>query len=161
MRRGPEDLPASNALQWLTILAYCGAMALASAIAGVPQEQWLGPLAIDVVLTLIWLRILLQIVQRPERMLQTTSAVFGLQVLLTPLAVPLARLAATQTQGELPPPHVLLLLFAVSIWSLVATARILRSALDWRMGACIALVIVQALVVHLLVALLFIEAPKA
>ena len=86
LRRGPQDLPASGLLLLLTVIAYVIVNCVACAIFP-PSRDWPLLLLVDVGFLLLWNAALL--VRRPERILQTTTAVFGYQLLLAPLLVPL------------------------------------------------------------------------
>src|SRR6516164_2180970 len=78
LRRGPQDLPASRLLLALTVAGYLAINFTVSSL--LPQGgPWLEALLVATLFTLLWLA------GRPERTLQTTSAVFGFQAVLTPL----------------------------------------------------------------------------
>ena len=84
LRRGPQDLPASRLLLVLTVAGY---LAVNFVVSGVlpPGGRWLETLLVATLFTLLWYLLLLRLAGRPERTLQTTTAVFGFQAVLTPL----------------------------------------------------------------------------
>ena len=88
LRRGPEDLPSSASLLLLTTVAYAVLDALLLSIApGLPGNPALL-IGIDIGVTLAWYAMLLRIAQKPERYLQTVTAVLGFQLVLAPLLNP-------------------------------------------------------------------------
>jgi hypothetical protein len=158
LRRGPQDLPASALLLVLTVLAYLGVYALFSCLLPPAKElppgvrvEWLAPLLIGTLFTLLWYAVLLRVVRRPERTLQTTTAVFGLQ---TVLALPwlaggwLLQRYGEDTTWQVPITCVVLMLVA---WVIAANSNIVRAALEWSAMASVALVILETVVSELLV----------
>jgi len=135
LRRGPQDLPASPLLLALTVAAF---------------------LAVNfVVSSLLWYVVLLRLAGRPERTLQTTSAVFGFQTVLAPLVIGcgwLARRFTPDSPWQVPIMCAVLLLFA---WVIAANSYIVRAALEWSVTSSVVLVILQAVAGGLLLAALF------
>src|SRR5262252_1238382 len=84
LRRGPQDLPASRLLLVLTVAGYLAVNFLVSSVLP-PGGRWLETLLVATLFTLLWYLLLLRFAGRPERTLQTTTAVFGFQTVLTPL----------------------------------------------------------------------------
>jgi hypothetical protein len=142
MRRGPQDLPASGLLLICAIAAYAAVNCLVSSLFP-PAGNWPALLLVDIGFLLLWNALLLRAVRRPERTLQTLTAVFGYQLVLAPLLVVLQWLTE-RFHGD-PVWEALLgaagLVFVV--WLLAANARIISAALEWSFGASILLVIVQ------------------
>jgi hypothetical protein len=147
LRRGPQDLPASGLLLLLTLLGYVIVNCVSCAVFP-PTDNWPALLLLDVVFLLLWNAALL--VRRPERILQTTTAVFGYQLLLAPLLVPLAWLQR-RFEGD-PAWHGPLVFvgLAVVVWSITINSRIIRAALEGPMLASVLLVISQTFVEELL-----------
>src|SRR2546423_12309766 len=86
LRRGPQDLPASTLLLALTVSAYLGVNLVVSSVLP-PVKSWPAQVLVDTLFTLAWYVALLKLVGRSERILQTATAVFGLQGLLSPLLI--------------------------------------------------------------------------
>jgi hypothetical protein len=162
LRRGPQDLPASALLLVLTVLACVGVNLLVSFAlppARDPQpglkDTFIGPLLVSTLYTLAWYVVLLRVVRRPERTLQTTTAVFGLQTLL---ALPwlacewLLRRYGEDDTWQIPITCVALMLAA---WLIAANSNIVKAALEWSAMASVALVILQMVVGELVVLALF------
>jgi hypothetical protein len=153
MRRGPEDLPASPAVLALTAAGYFIVNFAVSTVAPPIPGPWLEQLVVDVAFTFLWYRILLNLRSKPERYLQTTTAVFGYQAVIAPIWVSCvwavghfrsnpAALFPISSAG-----------LAILVWMLAVNVRILRSALEWSKGACVALVVLQTVIGQLLISL--------
>src|SRR6516162_8932652 len=87
LKRGPQDLPASTLLLAITVLGYFTINLVVSLALPGDSGPWLAVLVVDVLFTLAWYVALLQLSRRPERMLQTTTAVFGYRAVLTPISI--------------------------------------------------------------------------
>jgi len=159
LRRGPQDLPASLPLLVLTIFGYLAVNSLASTLLP-PEDHWRGPLIADTAFTLVWYVALLKVTGRPERILQTVTAVFGFQAVLAPLLIAsewLMRRFADNPSGQLIVTALGLLLLA---WLIAANSLVVKSALEWSRSASVALVILQMLVGWAVVFALFTPAKS-
>ncbi len=144
LRRGPQDLPASPLLLVLTVAAYLGVNILVSSLLP-PDARWPEELAVDTLFTLLWYLLLLRLVGRPERTLQTTTAVFGFQAVLAPLLVGsewLLRRFGDDTAWQVPINCAGLLLF---VWLIAVSSHVVKAALEWSATSSVALVILQTL----------------
>lgn len=149
LRGGPQDLPASGLLLTVTVAAYVGVNSVISSIFP-PARNWPALLLVDVGFTLLWTALLLRVAGRRERTLQTTTAVFGYQIVLAPLLVPWQWLAQ-QFQGSPAWEGPLALIWTlVLVWVVAVNARIISAALEWSFTASAALVIVQTFADQLL-----------
>jgi hypothetical protein len=168
LRRGPQDLPASRLLLALTIVAYLAmnlvltvllpppaAADAAARMAEADSPNWAAQLLLDTVFTLVWYVALLRFARRPERTLQTSTAVFGFQIVLAPLLFLSSWLSARFTHDS--PWFVAVALFSivVLVWLVAANSHIVKVALEWSAGASVALVILQILAGELLRRALF------
>jgi len=154
LKRGPQDLPASMLLLVLTLLGYLSVNFLMSSVLP-PDAHWQGPLLVDTLFTLVWYIALLQLLGRPERMLQTVTAVFGLQLVMSPLLIAstwLLRRIGEDATWQLPVTCVGLLLLA---WLIAANSLVVKAALEWPGPASVALVILQLIAAWLVVFALF------
>jgi hypothetical protein len=154
LRRGPQDLPASLLLLALTVLGYFGVNFVVSSVLP-PMTGWPAHLLVDVLFTLAWYVLLLRLVGRPERILQTATAVFGFQAVLSPLLVIsewLMRRFAQDTTWQFP---VTLMGLVLVIWVIAANSHVVKAALEWSSPASVALVILQILAGQLLLFALF------
>jgi hypothetical protein len=155
MRKGPQDLPASAALLAATAAGFFIVNCLVSAALPPIPRLWFGQLVVEVVFTFVWYALLLRILRRSERFLQTTTAVFGYLAVLAPLWIAdvwLIRQFADDDTWRLP---ISMLGLAIVVWMVAANARVLKAALEWGMAACVALVILQYLAEQILLFSLF------
>jgi hypothetical protein len=153
LRRGPQDLPASTLLLVITVLAYLGVSLLADAV--LPsvkgESTWPEQLLIDTVFTLVWYVALLRLVGRPERTLQTVTAVFGLQALLAAPEVAFAWVMRRYIEDSTWQVPIICLGLLLLAWLIAANSYIVKVALEWSSMASVALVILQILAGQLLV----------
>jgi hypothetical protein len=102
-----------------------------------------------------WYTLLLRLVRRPERFLQTTTAVYGFQAVLSPLLVASVWLTRRFPQDSVWQFPITLVSLALLIWIIAANSHIVKAALEWSMPPSVALVILQTLAGNLLVLALF------
>jgi heme/copper-type cytochrome/quinol oxidase subunit 4 len=149
LRRGPQDLPASPLLLVLTVAAFLAVNVVVSSVLP-PENSWREILVLATLFTLLWYVLLLRLAGRPERTLQTTTAVFGFQTVLAPLAIGcswLSRRFSPDSPWQVPIICVVLLLLA---WMIAANSYIVRAALEWSATSSVVLVILQNLAGSLL-----------
>ena len=154
LRRGPQDLPASGLLLVLTVAGYVAINFLVGSLLP-PETRWREMLLVATLFTLLWYVALLQLVGRPERTLQTTTAVFGFQTVLAPLVIGcgwLLRRFGLDSPWHVPIICAALLLFA---WVIAANSYIVRAALEWSVTSSVVLVLLQTVAGELLVLALF------
>jgi len=144
MRKGPQDLPASPTLLVATAAGYFLIYCLVSAVLP-PVSGWFGQLVVDVLFTFAWYALLLALLRRPERFLQTATAVFGYQIVLSPLQIASVWLIRQLAENDAWRFPVFLVGLAVIVWMLAVTSRVLKAALEWPMPACVALAILEVL----------------
>lgn len=148
-RKGPQDLPASYFLLALTIAVYW-VIRYAVSLAAPPAEHWRVHLLVQVVFTLVWYAVLLRVLGKPERFMQTATAIFGAWMLLEPPWV----IAVHYWQG-LPKEAVMnepmaILALAITIWIIRAGSYVLKHALELPLLACVILTILQTFTGELL-----------
>jgi hypothetical protein len=147
-RKGPEDLPVSRTMLAACVVACVAAQTL---LAGgmLPAEFKGSAFAIMVIramVVLVAIAVVLALVRRPERYLQTATAVFGCQLLLLPFSAATGWLTLhgeTHADWKLP---ATVLAFAVQVWGLAVLARILRSATGWPLIGCVGAALLMDLV---------------
>lgn len=154
LRRGPEHLPASPTLL-LTVMALFAVVAslVSSQVAGT-DPNWPIELAVALVMIPLWYRLALLIAKKPERFLQTVTAMFGVLLLFAPLAVPaIAALMAQQEAYETTkvPPSAMLsfIVIGLVVWRFVIYVRIVRAAFEWSVLPAVLLVLAQEFVMLL------------
>jgi hypothetical protein len=144
LRRGPQDLPASLLLLGLTVVAYLAVNLLLNASAA-ELRSYPAQLLLDTAFTLLWYVALLRFAGRPERTLQTSTAVFGFQIVLAPLLFLSSWLGprfAHDTTWGVP---VALFAIVVGVWLIAANSHIVKAALEWSTALSVMLVILQIL----------------
>jgi hypothetical protein len=154
-RQGPQDLPAVGILLPLTIAAYVLISALMGELLPPQRADWLAQLGADVAFIAFWYWLLLRIARRPERYLQTATALFGLQTVLAVPSVVSVWLVQRYAGDPLWAAPVYIAALAMLIWTLFAVAHILRATLERPLGLCLILALGQILAEGLLFLALF------
>jgi len=155
LRKGPQDLPASSILLVLTIAGYFLIHLVVGTLLPPLPGPWINHLVLEIVFTFCWYGLVLYVAKKPERFLQTASAVYGYQALLSPLLVVALWLQRRFEQESLWQFPVTLISLALLIWIIAANSHIVKAALEWSMAPSVALVILQTLAGDLLVLALF------
>jgi hypothetical protein len=81
-RRGPQDLPASRLLLWLTAAAYVAVSVMQLTLLEEPAAAWVVFVVLDPVLLTLGVYLLLKLFGKTDRFLQTATAVLGTGVVL-------------------------------------------------------------------------------
>ena len=149
-RKGPQDLPTSPVLLAATVLAFLLVNFIVRAVLPPTQGPWQIQLAVEAVFMLIWYAVLLRTFGKPERFVQTVTAMFGYQVVLAPLWVPTLFLSSRLGKDDLMQFPVAVAGLALAVWIVRAGSYILKAALELPMAACVVLVILQILTGELL-----------
>ena len=155
LRRGPQDLPASQ-----NLLIISGFLLIVTAILGDHMNtdftsRLIFAVTQVVILTAtVW--IILSINKKAERAIQTLTAFYGTSVLMQLVVWPFRTwLLSTgediQQQASLP----LFAVIALAIWSFVVMVHIYRNALDSSRGKAILISIVTQMVVGMSMLTLF------
>jgi hypothetical protein len=144
-RRGPQDLPAVGILLPLSIAAYV----IVSVAAGAILPQLRPRLALQVLadagFLAVWYWLLLALAHRRERYLQTAAALFGLQTVLAAPNIFSAWLLQQAPSNSMWRLAALVIALGVLIWTVIAIAQVLRSALERPIGWCLMVAFVQLL----------------
>jgi len=128
LRKGPQDVPASEALVKMCLLAY-GLSGLLVLLTEAPAPVALLQILLDVVLLAGLLYLGLTLSRHPKRFGQTLSALTGTGSLIGLLALPLAIwIERQQPGGDIALPSALM--FALMVWSIAIIAHILRHAFE-------------------------------
>jgi len=157
LQKGPEDLPFSAPLLFLLIAVSSALDAVTWAIVPLPEKSAADAsgvllIGIGVAVTIIWYGGLLRLAGKPERFVQTLTAVFGFQIILAPALLFTAWFYFSYYQDPTWKFPAGLLRSAVEIWALVILARILRAATGWPMFSCVLLAIANELLSAVLMA---------
>ena len=119
------------------------------------KGPWVAHLCAMSLFMFVWYALLMNLVRRPERFLQTSTAVYGFQAVLSPLLVAAVWLMRRFEQDSVWQLPASLLSLALFIWIISANSHIVKAALEWSMPPSVALVILQMLAEQLLVLTLF------
>lgn len=168
-RKGPEDIPAVRSLLYAAILASV-LLRLAMMLIPVPESRG-NPvvlMALDIGITLGALQLVLQSAGKPERFVQTATAVFGCQVVLAP-ALFVGRWLMVRYTGKADPAAVpdlmlvpaMMVMLAIAVWVLAVMVRILRSATEWPVVACVFIALAIDLATMLIAVSLYPAPPGA
>lgn len=143
-RRSPADLPASQFLLGLVLVAYV-AIGLISVQLEMAFARALGIVLVDTLLYLSFTWLLLKSFRRSLRFTQTATALLGTSSLLALLAIPLFVWNRAYPTGDvdLTPPVMLALLLL--LWSIDIGGYVLSRALDKAYIVGVLIVIVYAL----------------
>lgn len=151
LRRAPQDLPASQSLLAVVLVAN----ALAGVVLGI--QTWAGAgvalaaTALDIGVLLGLLRVALQVRGVTPRFTQSATALLGAGTLFTLLAMPLQPLLDTPEEIEAGALLYLLLL----IWVQLVYGHVLRHALNLNLVSGVALSLVYTFTSAVLIELLF------
>jgi cellulose synthase/poly-beta-1,6-N-acetylglucosamine synthase-like glycosyltransferase len=139
-RSGPQDLPVSGELVFLSLLVY-GLSSFVLALSSQPADIAVLSGLIDTVLLAGISYLLLSLWRQSERWLQTTLALSGTGVLFSIAALPFSYMFANSNETD--PLVFLLFLFFISllIWNITVMAHIMRHALSssFALGVLVAL----------------------
>ncbi|GJM11515.1 MAG: hypothetical protein DHS20C11_37910 [Lysobacteraceae bacterium] len=146
LKRGPQDLPASRSLLYLSGTLYAATIWLYEIREG---DVWTGlpTVILGIVTTWALYSSLLRFNEKEARLTQTLSASFGCNAIFNLAAAPIrwpwadAILAKTE-----PPPGFGLMLFAIIIWSLVIEGHVVRNAIDTSLGKGMAIALAFAII---------------
>ena len=154
LRAAPQDLPASRALLGITLGLYLlFAWLLAIPAYGQARAVWVALL--DTALLIVFIQLLLYLLGRGTRILQTLTAMAGCGSLLGLLALPLV-LWGQPTQAEEQVSGLLLYAWLLLlVWNLFVTGHILRHALSTSLGIGTGVALLYALFSMQILAALF------
>lgn len=135
LRRGPQDLPASQAVLGGLAAVY---VLIGTLVIGPRVGDLMVALAqnvTDMAVLFLYTWGLLGMAGRPERVTQTLSAIVGANVLFSLIAWPLMlALPPMDAETAVAPGGVGMLLLAVLFWNLAVVGQIYRHALSLRVG---------------------------
>lgn len=141
-RKGPEDVPASGGLLAAVLL---GQVLLGLLVLSIPDQQRadspLLAVALELGVMLLGVFLILRMAGFPERFLQTSTALFGVQLVIAPVLYAARWLLVTYQEDPVMQGPALLVSAVIAVWLLVVGARILRSATNYPMLACLFLLI--------------------
>lgn len=162
-RRGPENLPASQALLAVLVAVSIVGSVIMSAVASLPTSNALLESVVGSAVMLLWFRVALAVAGKRERFLQTMTAIFGVNILFLPVMVPLLGALLPyleKSDANTPPPAALFLItLLVGVWAFAVEIRIVRAAFECPWIGAVLLVIGEFFAAGFVAMLLF--APAA
>lgn len=126
LQRGPQDLPGTTGALAAAIAVSCVLSLVALGIMG--NDNPALQIAVAAGFTLLFVGVALQLRKLGNRFVQTATALFGTDALLTLIALP-ATMGLDRSSEEISPLAALWLL-GVLLWTLMVVGHILRNALD-------------------------------
>lgn len=154
LQRGPQALPASLWIMAGALAAYGAAGLLAHRLI-VPATYPAGPVFFDLFLMVVFVLALLSWRGVLDRAVQTLAALAGTGTLLTLCGLPVIRLLEPEGESPALASAGILLWLALTGWSLVVTAHILRHALAVTLAAGIFLAMAYMMISVFLYGTLF------
>ena len=162
LRRGPEDLPASQTLLAVAVILNLAVIAITASLLGNASPGWQAQLALETAVALAWYYTAFNLAKKRERFLQTTTAVFLTITLFAPLFIPLMNsLSPYLEKKEAAPLPLVVLALALSAWVIAVQVRIVKSAFEWPVAGVIAFLFAQQVFTVVVLALIFGVSSKA
>jgi hypothetical protein len=151
-RRGPQDLPASRLLLALSVAAYVAVSVAQLALFTESTANWLFYTVLEPLLLLGWTWLVLRILGRGARFLQTATAVFGANAMLgVAMYLPLQVLLTATGSGPASGLAQAVAWLQVIAFALV-TGRILKVATDTNLFTGIMVALTYVVLVIMLLA---------
>lgn len=152
-RAGPQDMPASESVLKIALIScfvtdVLGAMStLGLSLSMILSAGQIGLLAVFVFL-------LLKLNDKTDRWLQTLSAIFGALALINIASLPFIQNLSLVEDGKLIVTPKLMLVGVLQLWFFITMARILKDAIEIRMGRAVLLTFLIVNIVPVLLSIL-------
>jgi len=154
LRAAPQDLPASRVLLGLTLGLYL-LFTWLLAIPAYGEARAIQVALLDTVLLIAFIQVLLYLLGRGARILQTLTAMAGSGSLLSLLALPLVLWGQPSQADEQVSGLLLYAWLLLLVWNLLVAGHILRHALSTTFGIGIGVALLYVLFSMQLVTILF------
>lgn len=161
LRRDPSALPASPVLLAATVAAFVLLNLLLLSIFRSEADGGPTQIAASMAFSLFSYWVVLRLFNRPERYLQTMTAIVGFGCLTTPVLVPISAWVAPFAQKPDEAGPLVLITLPLALGVVYVTARILRSALECSTVQAVLLVLAQVFLEALVLMSLFAPARAA
>ena len=157
LRRGPEHLPASPALLWSVVALDFVVTAVLVAFTPEVPRTWVLQVIAGIAILLLWFRVAFNVAKKPERFLQTATAIFGVSILFLPVLMPLESALKPYIPDKVSeaPMSLLLPSFLLGAWAIAIQVRIVRSAFEWHWLPSLIFIFAQNMVSVVLLGALF------
>lgn len=133
LRRAPQDDALSYRMLQLALLAYLG-VDLLQALAGAGWSDAVGMSFLDTFVMVAFCWLVLSLVKRSARFVQTLTALAGTGAILGTLALPMIWQAGRTPQGEAPNAMLVTGWLVLLVWNVAVQAHIFRHALASRLA---------------------------
>jgi len=154
LRAGPQDLPASRMLVWLSLGAYL-LISFFLSYPGYPFGVSVEMAGVDLILLAIFAMAPLYLLNKTARINQTLTALAGSGAVLGLVALPLVQVVFEgQESGEVPP-FVALVWLILFGWSLLVMGHIMRHALSVAFAIGLGVAVLYTLVAMQVIGTLF------
>lgn len=161
LRAGPEDLPSSPRLL-ATVFVLLVVLQTGLGAWLMPEEAALLPQALlSGLVSLGWLALVLRLFGKPERFVQTGTAMLGVACAFAPIAIPVLATVRPMPGQPVSVSPLALLAFAISLYLIYINGRILRSAIERPLFQCVVLFLLGEFVVFTLTLALGLGGPDA
>jgi len=124
-RKGPQDIPYSQALFRLSIVSYALVSYLLLQLS-ITSLQALLQVSVEIILVLIFGLVILSLSNKRPRFIQTVSALLGTDALISCAALPVIATLSIDNNNLL----AFFTMLALMVWHWIITAHILRHALE-------------------------------
>ena len=157
LKKGPEDLPKSSVLLFLSLFMYTLIDVLLT-VQSRPFEHALMVSLVDVGFLLGVTSLILRQHQKFDRWHQTMTALFGTGVILSIFIFPLVFFSGVQNQYEAWLQQIIIILFLIMVvWKVAVLAHIMRHAISTSIGIATMIAVLYILMSSLLITMLFPE----
>lgn len=151
-RAGPQDMPASpSALKIVFISCFITDVLGAMRTLGITMSMLLS--AGQIALLGLFVYLLLKVYQKPERWVQTLTAIFGALALINLASLPVVQNLNILEDGKLIITPQLLLVAVLQLWFFITMARILRDALEIKLGRALLLTFLMINIIPILLSI--------
>lgn len=129
LRAGPQRLPSASVLMWLFVVIYC-ALGVAVYLSRYPLQFAISASVLETLLLAAFIQVMLKVWNKPERFVQTLTAVLAAWTLLGLLVLPLVYSMHGMEAGSRDAIYVFFGMTFYLAWNLAVMGHVLRHALE-------------------------------
>lgn len=156
LRKGPQDIPHSQNILRLTILGYAAVSYLILQISADSLSALLQ-VATEIIITISFVGLLLSMVNKPYRLVQTASTLLGTDALISAFAMPIIATLSLDSNNIL----AFFAMLALMIWHWIITTHIIRHAIDKAFSFALGITFLYLLIAFQIIGILFPPASPA
>ncbi len=124
-KKGPQDIPHSTLLLQLSLIGFAIAKFLLAQLS-IDSFSALLQIGVELIIIIIFARLVLIITHKPQRFLQTMCALIGTDALFSVLAIPIISSLIINNSNGL----ATLAMLALMLWNWLVTAHIIQHAIN-------------------------------